>query len=113
MPAIPRLCFAAILAACVAGTASAGQKIVFITDWKAEAEHGGFYEAAALGLYAKRGLDVEVRQGGPGLNSDELVAAGAVDASMGSNCFAALNLAREGTGVKAVMAGFQKDPQVL
>ena len=38
-------------------------KISFVTDWKAQAEHGGFYEAVAEGLYAKRGLDVRILQG--------------------------------------------------
>ena len=85
----------------------------FATDWRAEAEHGGFYEALAEGEYAKRGLDVQIVQGGPGVNVPQLLAAGSVDMGVGSNGFVVLNLANEGVPVKAVAAVFQKDPQVL
>jgi NitT/TauT family transport system substrate-binding protein len=88
-------------------------RIVFVTDWKAQAEHGGFYQALAEGLYAERGLDVVIRQGGPAVNVPQILAGGAADFGMGSNGFIPLNLVREGVKVKAVMAVFQKDPQVL
>jgi NitT/TauT family transport system substrate-binding protein len=87
--------------------------IKFATDWKAEAEQGGFYEALAQGEYAKRGLDVTIVQGGPGSNVPQLLAAGSVDLGVGSNAFILMNLAREKAPLKAVMAVFQKDPQVL
>lgn len=87
--------------------------IRFATDWRAEAEHGGFYEALAEGEYAKRGLDVKIVQGGPGVNVPQLLAAGSVDLGIGSNGFVVLNLAQENVPVKAVAAVFQKDPQVL
>jgi NitT/TauT family transport system substrate-binding protein len=100
-------------AALCATPAAADEKIVFATDWKAEAEHGGFYEAVAEGLYKKAGLDVVIREGGPGIDNQQLIAAGAVDMAMGSNDFFALNMVQAGAPVKAVMAAFQKDPQVL
>ena len=87
--------------------------ITFVTDWKAQAEHGGFYEALAEGLYKKRGLDVTIMQGGPAVNVPQLLAGGAADFGIGSNNFIPLNLIREGAKFKAVMAVFQKDPQVL
>lgn len=87
--------------------------IRFATDWRAQAEHGGFYQALASGEYARRGLDVKIVQGGPGVNVPQLLATGAVDLGMGSNSFIVLNLAREGAPVKAVAAFMQKDPQVL
>jgi len=87
--------------------------IRFATDWRAEAEHGGFYEALATGEYAKRGLKVTIVPGGPGVNVPELVASGAVDMGIGSNSFIVLNLAAEHVPVKAVAAFLQKDPQVL
>lgn len=87
--------------------------IRFATDWRAEAEHGGFYEALANGEYAKRGLDVKIVQGGPGVNVPQLLAAGSVDLGVGSNGFIVMNLVQEGVPVKAVAAVFQKDPQVL
>jgi NitT/TauT family transport system substrate-binding protein len=96
-----------------ARTAAADEKIVFATDWKAEAEHGGFYQAFASGLYKKAGLDVVIHEGGPGIDNQQLIAAGAVDIAMGSNDFFALNLVQAGAPVRAVMAAFQKDPQML
>jgi NitT/TauT family transport system substrate-binding protein len=87
--------------------------VTFATDWRAQAEHGGFYQALVRGFYAARGLDVRIRQGGPGVNVPQLIAGGAVDFGLGSNAFIAMNLAAEGIPVRAVMASFQKDPQVL
>jgi NitT/TauT family transport system substrate-binding protein len=85
----------------------------FATDWRAQAEHGGFYQALASGEYARRGLDVKIVQGGPGVNVPQLLAAGSVDLGMGSNSFIVMNLAREQAPVQAVAAFMQKDPQVL
>jgi len=87
--------------------------VTFVTDWKALAEHGGFYEALAEGLYRKAGLDVRILEGGPSVNVPQLLAAGAADMGIGSNGFIPLNMLREGAKIKAVMAVFQKDPQVL
>lgn len=88
-------------------------KVTFVTDWKAQAEHGGFYYAVAHGLYKKAGLDVTIKQGGPSINTPQLIAAGAVEFAMGSNHFQPLNLAAAGADAVAVAAIFQKDPQVL
>lgn len=85
----------------------------FATDWKAQAEQGGFYQALATGEFDKRGLKVTIISGGPGVNVPLLIASGAVDMGMGSNGFTVLNLAREKVPVKAVAAFMQKDPQVL
>lgn len=115
------IALATLLAACSPGKkeAASGQggaqptQIRFATDWRAQAEQGGFYQALATGEYAKRGLDVKIIQGGPGVNVPQLLAAGAVEMGMGSNSFIVLNLAQQGAPVKAVAAYFQKDPQVL
>ena len=112
------IAMAALLAACSPAKndeAKPGAPVAirFATDWKAQAEHGGFYQALASGEYARRGLDVKIVQGGPGVNVPQLLAAGAVDMGMGSNSFIVMNLAREGAPVKAVAAYMQKDPQVL
>lgn len=87
--------------------------VTFYTDWKAQAEHGGFYQAVALGLYEKHGLKVSIRAGGPQTDNTRLLAAGAIETGMLSNSFQALTLAAKGANVKVVMAPFQKDPQVL
>ncbi|MCF8470768.1 MAG: ABC transporter substrate-binding protein [Parvibaculum sp.] len=87
--------------------------VTFATDWKAEAEHGGFYQALAKGYYEDAGLAVTIRQGGPGVNVPQLIAAHSVDFGIGSNNFIPLNMVLAGAGAKAVMATFQKDPQVF
>ncbi len=96
-----------------AATPAGVTAIRFATDWHAQAEQGGFYQALATGEYSKRGLKVTIIQGGPSVNVPQLVASGAVEAGMGSNSFIALNLAQENAPVKAVAAFMQKDPQVL
>jgi NitT/TauT family transport system substrate-binding protein len=110
------------LAALIAGCSPAPQKnaaqpgrtaLKLATDWRAQAELGGYYQALATGEYQKRGLDVTLIQGGPAVNVPQLLAAGAVDVGVGSNNFIALNLAKENAPVKAVAAFMQKDPQVL
>lgn len=97
----------------MARPAWAATAIRFVTDWKAQAEHGGFYQAQAEGLFAKRGLEVKIIQGGPDVNVPQLLAGGAADFGMGSNSFISLNMVKTGVPVRAVMAIFQKDPQVL
>ncbi len=89
------------------------ERVVFASDWRAQAEHGGFYQALARGYYAEAGLDVRILQGGPAVNVAQLVATGAVQFGLGSNAFISMNLAAEGAPVRAVMAVFQKDPQVI
>ncbi len=87
--------------------------IRFATDWRAQAEHGGFYQALANGYYAQRGLDVTIIMGGPNVNVPQLLASHSVELGMGSNSFIVMNLVREGVPVRAVAAFMQKDPQVL
>lgn len=105
--------FLIVLFALTALPAVAGERVIFATDWKAQAEHGGFYQAVAKGFYEARGLDVEIRQGGPGVNIPQLMGAGAIDFGMGSSSFMPLNMLREGIKTKAVMAVFQKSPEIL
>ena len=63
--------------------AHAQEKFVYLTNWFAQAEHGGFYQALAQGLYKKAGLDVSLRMGGPQVNGLQLLAAGQADCYMG------------------------------
>jgi NitT/TauT family transport system substrate-binding protein len=93
--------------------AHAVDKVSFGTDWKAQAEHGGFYQAIAKGIYARHGLDVTLRQGGPQVNHAQLLAAGRLDFNMSSNSFIAMNYVAENIPMVAVAALFQKDPAVL
>jgi NitT/TauT family transport system substrate-binding protein len=89
------------------------ETVNFGTDWKAEAEHGGFYQAIATGIYKKHGLEVNLRPGGPQVNHAQLLAAGVLDFNIASNSFVPLNFVRENIPMVAVAAIFQKDPSVL
>jgi NitT/TauT family transport system substrate-binding protein len=88
-------------------------RIRFATDWRAQAEQGGFYQAVARGFYADKGLDVALIQGGPAVNVPQLLAANAIEMGLGSNAPLVLSMVQAGAKAKAVMASFQKDPQVL
>lgn len=92
--------------------AQARDKLVFQTDWRAQAEHGGYYQAIAAGLYAKAGIDCDLRQGGPSLNIGQLLLNGRVDMTM-SNSFEAFTYVREDAPFFTIASIFQKDPQVL
>ncbi|HEV8030357.1 MAG TPA: ABC transporter substrate-binding protein [Stellaceae bacterium] len=100
------------LCAALARTASA-ESVTFGTDWKAEAEHGGYYQAIAAGIYKRYGLEVTLRPGGPQVNHAQLLAAGVLDFNIASNSFVSLNFVRENIPMVAVAAIFQKDPSVL
>jgi NitT/TauT family transport system substrate-binding protein len=105
----------ALIAACLARPtpALANDKISFGLDWLAEAEYGGYYQAAATGIYAKHGLDVTIAQGGPSVNHAALLMAGKLDFNICSNSFLALNFVQEKIPFSVVASMFQKDPSVL
>ena len=87
-------------------------KVSIQTDWRAQAEHGGYYQAIAAGLYRKAGIECDVRQGGPSLNISQLLLAGRVDMTM-SGSFEAFAFVRENAPFFTIASIFQKDPQVL
>jgi NitT/TauT family transport system substrate-binding protein len=93
--------------------AHADEKFVYMTNWFAEAEHGGFYQAVATGLYKKAGLDVTIKMGGPQVNIFQLMAAGQADCVMGSSDLQIMQTRENGLPITTVAAMFQKDPQVL
>jgi NitT/TauT family transport system substrate-binding protein len=95
------------------GRDAAAQAVSFGTDWKAEAEHGGYYQAIAAGIYRGHGLEVALRQGGPQVNHAQLLAAGRLDFNLAPNSFGPLNFASQNIPMVAVAAIFQKDPSVL
>jgi NitT/TauT family transport system substrate-binding protein len=104
----------AVLAlACLAAPALALDQVSFGTDWQAEAEHGGYYQALAAGIFEKYGLKVELRQGGPQVNHTQLLAAGRLDFDEAPASFTGLNFVKENIPMVAVAAFFQKDPSVL
>ena len=88
------------------------QKIVFATDWLAQAEHGGFYQAVAEGTYRKYGLDVQIRMGGPQVNGLQLLAAGQLDIAM-ADALQVMSAIEQDVPVVAIAATFQKNPTVL
>src|SRR5215510_9771121 len=114
-----RLLLGAVLA--LAGgllTAPAGaqqplEKVAFGTNWVAQAEHGGFYQAVADGTYRRYGLDVTILQGGPNTNNRMLLPVGRIDAFMSANTLQSFDAIENNIPTVAVAAMFQKDPQVL
>jgi NitT/TauT family transport system substrate-binding protein len=109
--------FAAILAAFAAGLASvpaqALDHVRFGTNWVAEAEHGGFYQALADGTYQTYGLDVTIVPGGPNVNNRILLPVGRIDFYMSANSLQSFDAVAQNIPTVTVAASFQKDPQVL
>jgi NitT/TauT family transport system substrate-binding protein len=110
-----RACIAGLAAVFAASAAGAQNldKVSFGTNWVAEAEHGGFYQAVADGTYKKYGLDVSIVSGGPNVNNRILLPAGKLDFFMSANTLQAFDSAEQNIPTLAVAAMFQKDPQVL
>ena len=101
---------AAIASAAGRPARAAPTKITFLTSWFAEAEHGGFYQAKATGLYDKAGLDVDIKMGGPQVNGMQLLTGGAADIIMGYD-IQVLKAVENGLPVTTVGAAFQFDLQ--
>jgi NitT/TauT family transport system substrate-binding protein len=87
-------------------------KVSYLTNWRAQAEHGGFYQAVATGIYRKHGIDAEIRMGGPQQNPNQLLLGGRVDMIM-SSAFEAINYVKENAPFLCIASIFQKDPQVI
>ncbi|WP_295525267.1 ABC transporter substrate-binding protein [uncultured Pseudacidovorax sp.] len=87
-------------------------KVSFQTGWLAQAEHGGMYQAATTGIYKEHGLEVEIRPGGPQVNTVQLFMAGSSDFAEADG-FRAFAYAKDKLPAVAVAAFFQKDPRVL
>ncbi len=92
--------------------AMAADEVKFGTNWLAEAEHGGFYQAVADGTYEKYGLKVTIVQGGPNAANSALLVAGKIDFYMGGP-MEEISAVEQGIPIVDVAAIFQKDPQVL
>ncbi len=100
----------------LAGNAAAAQtldKIAFATNWVAEAEHGGFYQAVADGTYRNYGLDVTIVSGGPQINNRILLPVGKIDFYLSANTLQAFDAVEHNVPTMVVAAMFQKDPEVL
>ena len=108
----------ALLALAIAATATAApalaqDKVVFGTNWRAQAAHGGFYQALADGTYKRFGLDVEILQGGPQVNNRPMLPIGKLDFLMTGNLLLSFDQVKNGVPVVVVAAIFQKDPQAI
>src|SRR5437879_9481240 len=111
---LTRRAFTALGLALAAAPAKAQQldKISFGTNWVAEAEHGGFYQAVADGTYKKYGLDVTIVPGGPQVNNRMLLLAAKIDFFMSANSLQGFDAVAQTIPTIAVAAMFQTDPQV-
>jgi len=114
-----QVCGAAFVAACGFMLAAAPahsqalDKVSFGTNWVAEAEHGGHYQALADGTYRRYGLDVTIVPGGPNVNNRILLPVGKLDFFMSANTLQGFDAVARNIPTVAVAAMFQKDPQVL
>ncbi|MGE5866786.1 MAG: ABC transporter substrate-binding protein [Rhizobacter sp.] len=93
--------------------AVAQDKVSFATNWKAQAAHGGFYQALADGTYLRHGLEVKLIPGGPQVNNRPLLPAGRIDFLMTGNLLHSFDNVKNGVPTVVVAAMFQKDPQAL
>ena len=89
------------------------ERVVFGTNWVAEAEHGGFYQALADGTYKKYGLEVIIVPGGPNVNNRTQLLAGKLDFFMSANSLQSFDAVANNIPTVVVAAAFQKDPQVF
>jgi len=116
-PKIVRRLLAGLAVAVGAGlapnAAQALDKLAFGTNWVAEGEHGGFYQALADGTYRKYGLDVTIVPGGPNANNRILLTAGKIDFYLSANTLQGFDAVAQNVPTIEVAAMFQKDPQVL
>src|SRR5690349_22153361 len=87
--------------------------VTFGTNWLAQAEHGGYYQAVADGTYAACGLEVTIQQGGPQVAGRPLLLAGKIDFYMGGNMQQAFDAVAQNIPLVVVAASFQKEPQVI
>lgn len=102
------------LTALLASSAQAElSEVTFGSNWRAQAEHGGFYQSVADGTYEECGLKVSILPGGPQVNNRALMLAGKIDYHMGSDMLQAFNAVKEGIPIVSVAAIFQKIPQVI
>jgi NitT/TauT family transport system substrate-binding protein len=108
--AIAGLATASITAAAFTRPARAADKVRFLSSWFAEAEHGGYYQAKATGLFEKAGLDVDIKMGGPQVNALQLLTGGDCDITIGYD-IATLSAVAHGLPVITVAASFQHDLQ--
>ena len=108
------LSFAAFVCVLLVATSHAAEpdKLTFATDWLAQAEHGGFYQAVAEGTYKKYGLDVTIRMGGPQVNGLQLLAARQLDIVM-ADALQVLSAVEQKVPVTTIAATFQKNPTVI
>ena len=107
------LAYLSCLLALMSMSAQAADSVTFATNWKAQAAHGGFYQAVVDGTYARYGLDVRILQGGPSVNNRPLLPAGRIDFLMTGNLLHSFDNIRNGVPTVVVAAIFQKDPQAL
>jgi NitT/TauT family transport system substrate-binding protein len=105
--------FVAVVAGSSAGAQTALDKVSFGTNWVAEAEHGGFFQAVADGTYKSYGLDVTIVPGGPNNNNRILLTAGKLDFFISANTLQSFDAVANNVPLITIAAIFQKDPQVL
>ncbi len=107
-----RYLLCAILLATTIASAQTLDRVVFATDWLAQAEHGGYYQAQAEGIYRKYGLEVTLKMGGPQVNGLQLLAAKQLDIVM-ADALQVVSAVEQNVPVVTIAATFQKNPTAI
>ncbi|WP_017443791.1 ABC transporter substrate-binding protein [Gayadomonas joobiniege] len=87
-------------------------KIILMTDWYPQPEHGGFYQALAQGYYEAEGLEVEIRSGANLMDIRSPVALGQIDFAIGTSDTTLIGVGR-GLPLVGMFPYFQHDPQCV
>lgn len=93
--------------------ASANDAVKVVMSWLPDPQHGGYYQAAATGIYARHGLDVTILPGGPQVNSQLMLINGQVQFRVASSSASGFNYVEQNLPVEVIAASFQKEPSIL
>ena len=94
-------------------SASANDAVKVVMSWLPDPQHGGYYQAAATGIYARHGLDVSILPGGPQVNSQLMLVNGQVQFRVASSSASGFNYVEQGLPIQVIAASFQKEPSIL
>src|SRR5450432_3399804 len=110
-----RVAVSAVMAGLISfsGPALALDKVTFGTNWLADPEAGGYYQALVDGTYTKYGLDVKILPGGPMSNGGLLLISGKIEFFMGGDILGDFYNVEHDLPVITVAAHFQKTPLIM
>ena len=88
-------------------------KVTFGTNWLADPEAGGYYQAVVDGTFQKYGLDVTILPGGPSSNGGLMLISGKIEFYMGGDILGDFYNVEHDLPTVTVAAHFQKNPLIM